>query len=36
LVVVEKEQGRWKIGPSKHELVMVQDANVDVQLQAVS
>jgi broad specificity phosphatase PhoE len=36
VVVVEKEQGRWKIGDSTHELVVVQDANVDVRLQAVS
>jgi broad specificity phosphatase PhoE len=36
VVVVEKEQGRWNIGHSTHELVAVQDANVGVRLQAVS
>jgi broad specificity phosphatase PhoE len=36
VVVVEKEQGQWKIGRSTHELIVVQDANVDVRLQAVS
>src|ERR1017187_3442946 len=36
VVVVEKEQGRWNIGHSTHELVVVQDANVAVRHQAVS
>ena len=36
VVVVEKVLGRWKIGPSTHELVVFQDANVDVRLQASS
>jgi broad specificity phosphatase PhoE len=35
-VVVEKEQGRWKINHSAHELVVVRDANVGVRLQAAS
>lgn len=36
VLVVEKENGRWIIGASTHELVVVQDANVDVRLEAVS
>jgi broad specificity phosphatase PhoE len=36
VVVVEKDQDRWKIGRSTHELVVVQDANIDVRLQLVS
>jgi len=36
VVVVEKELGRWKIGPGTHELVVFEDANVNVRLQAVS
>jgi len=35
VVVVEKEQGRWKIGPSTHQLVVVTDPNVHAELQAV-
>jgi broad specificity phosphatase PhoE len=36
VMVIEKEQGRWRIRRSTHELVVVQDANVGVRLQAVS
>jgi broad specificity phosphatase PhoE len=36
VVVVEKDQERWKIHHSTHELVVAQDANIDVRLQAVS
>ena len=36
VVVVEKELGRWKIAPSMHELVIGEDPNVNVRLQAVS
>jgi hypothetical protein len=36
VVVVEKELGRWKIGPGTHELVAFEDANVNVRLQAVA
>jgi broad specificity phosphatase PhoE len=36
VVVVEKHKGQWKIGHSMHELVVVQDANVDVRLQTAS
>jgi broad specificity phosphatase PhoE len=36
LLVVEKAKGRWTIGPSTHELVVVRDANIDVRLQAVT
>jgi broad specificity phosphatase PhoE len=36
VMVIEKEQGSWKIAGSAHELVVVQDANVDVRLQAAS
>jgi broad specificity phosphatase PhoE len=36
VVVVEKEFGRWNIRSGTHELVAVQDANIDVQLQVVS
>jgi broad specificity phosphatase PhoE len=35
-MVVEKEEGRWNLRRSTHELVIVQDPNVDVRLQAVS
>jgi broad specificity phosphatase PhoE len=35
-MVVEKEAGRWNIRRSTHELVVVQDPNVDARLQAVS
>jgi broad specificity phosphatase PhoE len=35
-MVVEKEDGRWSMRRSTHELVVVQDPNVDVRLQAVS
>ncbi len=36
VLLVEKQDGRWNIGPSTHELVVVHDANVNVRLQAVS
>jgi broad specificity phosphatase PhoE len=36
VVVVEQQDGRWTIGRSTHELVVVHDANIDVRLQAVS
>jgi broad specificity phosphatase PhoE len=35
-MVVEKEQGRWTIRRSTHELVLIHDANFDARLQAVS
>lgn len=36
VVVVEQHQGRWNIRHSTHELAVVQDASVDVRLQAAS
>ncbi|MGD1023444.1 MAG: histidine phosphatase family protein [Candidatus Sulfotelmatobacter sp.] len=36
LMVVEKEQDRWRICRSGHELVVVTDPNIDMRLQAVS
>jgi len=36
MLVVEKQEGRWCIRPSTHELIIVHDANVDARLHAVS
>jgi 2,3-bisphosphoglycerate-dependent phosphoglycerate mutase len=36
LMVVEKQEGRWRISRSGHEPVVASDANVDVRLRAVS
>jgi hypothetical protein len=35
-MVVEKEEGHWRICRSGHQLVVVSDPSIDVRLKAVS